>query len=161
MTTADEYQGEERRKVNGDLAKLVGEAGVKLASLEDARTEMKSVRESVLVLADAIGRTSTAEEAAATARKSRQYLVAGVLSAILFIVVIGWRLNENQRVIRQGIQCNVLQNFEHRTVNQLSHDEVFNKFRLPIPPHRPLPAEPSEAQIVKACAPFYPKGYVP
>lgn len=152
-----EYEGTERRKTNGDLAKLVTEAGAKLSALEDARTEMKGLRESVLVLAEAIALAPTAEEVEAAERRARLQIMSAVSAALLVILVLGFGLVRGQALQRQGIRCTVLQQYEHRIVNQASHDEVFRRFNLPIPPHRPLPPEPTEAQLAKACAPFLPK----
>jgi hypothetical protein len=154
-----EYEGTERRQINGDLAKLVTEAGAKLSVLEDARTEMRGLKESVLVLSEAIGLAPTAEEVEAAAHRARWDTFMQVLTTIITIIIIGAFLLHGQARGRQGTQCLAYQLFEHRSSNQASHDQVFNQFHIPIPPHRPLPAEPTETQIAKACAPFLPRGY--
>jgi len=151
----EEYEGEERRRINGDLAKLVGEAGVRLSILEDARTEMKGLKESVVILAEAIGLAPTAEEVEASARRFR--VEVALFAAI--VITLGGLLMWGQYLAREGTRCLSYQLFEHRVSNQASHDEVFNQFHIPIPPHRPLPAEPSEAQIRNACHRFLPKGF--
>jgi len=145
---------EERRKINGDLAKLVAEAGAQLSMVDDARTEMRGLRESVLVLSEAIALAPTAEEIEADARRFRIYLLAVVGLAVLILGSFAYLNLSNQRLQKQGIRCAVLQMFEHRVTNQQSHDEVFDKFHLPIPPHRPLPAEPSEKDLAQSCRPF-------
>lgn len=151
-----DYEGEERRQINGDLAKLVVEAGAKMSILEDARTEMRGLKESVVVLAEAIALAPTAEEVEATAHRARWDTFLQVLTTIITIIIIGVLLLQGQALGRQGTRCLAYQLFEHRSSNQASHDKVFDQFHIPIPDHRPLPPEPAESQIAKACAPFLP-----
>lgn len=150
----EDYGGEERRKINGDLAKLVGEAGAKLSILEDARTEMSGLRESVMVLAQAIALAPTAEEVEHEARRNRFQTLWGLCLTLIIVAVLGGLLLHGQSLARQGTRCVALQLFEHRASNQASHDAVFNQFHIPIPAHRALPAEPTETQIAQACDPF-------
>ena len=154
-----DYEGEERRKINGDLAKLVGDAGAKLSILEDARTEMKGLRDSVMVLAEAIALAPTAEEIEAAERRARFQIFFGLALTLVIVSVLGALLLRGQALSRQGIRCEVLQMFEHRTSNQASHDRVFDQFHIPLPEHRPLPPEPSVDEITRACRPFLPKAY--
>lgn len=154
-----DYEGEERREINGDLARLVTEAGAKLSILEDARTEMKGLKESVVVLADAISHTVTAEEVEAASRRSRIQLGTVILLTGMIIAVLGGLLLHGQALGRQGTRCVAFTMFEHRVANQASHDAVFNQFHIPLPEHRALPPEPTESQIAQACAPFLPEGY--
>jgi hypothetical protein len=153
------FEGEERRQTNGDLARLVAEAGAKLSILEDARTEMRGLKDSVLVLSEAIALAPTAEEVEAAAHRARWDTILQVLTTIVTIIVIGGFLLHGQALGRQGTRCVALQLFEHRVSNQASHDKVFDQFHIPAPPRRALPPEPSEAQIAQACGPFLPKGY--
>lgn len=154
-----EHDGGERRAINGDLAKLVVDAGAKLSILEDARTEMRGLKESVVVLAEAISHTVTAEEVEAAERRARFQVFFGIVLSLIIVAVLGGLLLHGQTLGRQGTRCVAYQLFEHRSSNQASHDRVFDQFHIPVPEHRPLPAEPTEAQLVNACRPFLPKGY--
>lgn len=155
----EEYQGEERRKINGDLGKLAAEAGAKLSVLEDARAEMKGLQQSVMVLAEAIALAPTAEEVEAEARRHRIQLIVVAVAVVVVVGTLGGLLLHGQSLQRSGIRCVALQQFEHRVVNQASHDEVFNRFNIPIPPHRALPPEPTDTQLHDACDDFLPEGY--
>ena len=153
-----DYEGAERRKINGDLAKLVGEAGAKLSILEDARTEMSGLRESVMVLAQAIALAPTAEEVEREARRNRFQTLWGLCLTLIIVAILGGLLLHGQELSRRSTQCVALQLFEHRATNQQSHDAIYDQFHIPKPSHRPLPPEPTEAQISKACGPFL-RGY--
>lgn len=147
----------DRRQADQNLARLVGEAGVKLASLEDARTEMKGLKESVVILAEAIGHTVTAEEAEMAMRHSRFQLFWGSLLTLVILGVLGGFLLHGQHLQRQGIRCSVLQGYQAAANNQASHDTVFRQFHIPIPDHPVLPI-PTPEELAKACRPFLPRG---
>lgn len=159
------YEGDERRQLDKDLAHLVGEAGAKLSVLEDTRTEFKGLKESVVILAEAIGHSVTAEEVEESARRARFQLLTSILATVIIIVVLGWMLlrgqalgRENQQTQRAGIRCLILQGTEQIYINDEIYAQVFQRFHVETPAHRPLPPRPSTEAINDACSQFLTNG---
>lgn len=155
------FEGGERRQLDKDLAHLVGEAGAKLSAIEDARTEMRGLKQSVIILAEAIGHSVTVEEVEASARRAKFQMFTSITAAITIIVVLGSLLlrgqalmRDNQKIQRLGTKCLILQQFDHLYINDEIFQQAFTRSGIPLPEHRPLPIRPTVEEINSACNSF-------